>query len=77
MIATWVVLKVKRTSKSTTVIHQTTSETKARNYLLKHIKDEGERPIRAYKENDEFGKGETIITKDKNDQENFYTTGEV
>ena len=31
----------------------------------------------AWQENDEFGKGDSIMTKNKYDDKTFYTTGEV
>lgn len=75
-LGVWVVVK-KTKSNRTETIWQGKSQVGARKAMHNHIKESGEKPIKAWPENDEFGKGDSIITKNKYDDETFYTSGEV
>lgn len=75
-LGVWVVVK-KTKSGRTETMWQGKTQSGARKAMHKHIKESGERPIGAWQENDEFGKGDSIRTKNKYDDETFYTTGEV
>lgn len=76
LLGVWVVVKKSKLGRTET-IWQGKSEVAARKAMHKTIKDNGEKPVKAWRENDEFGRGESILTKNKYDDETFYTTGEV
>lgn len=76
LLLTWVVVKLNKVKRAET-IWQGKSERSARTAMHNHIKEAGEKPIKAWREDDEFGKGESIITKNKYDDETFYTTGDI
>lgn len=75
-IGVWIVVK-KMKSGRTEKVWQGKSQSGAKRAMHKHIKEAGEKPIKAWQEDDEFGKGESIITKNKYDDETFYTSGEI
>lgn len=75
-LGVWVVVK-KMKSGRTENIWQGKTQAGVRKAMHKHIKEAGEKPIGAWPENDEFGKGDSIRTTNKYDDETFYTSGEV
>ena len=75
VIGVWVVVKLRR-GNATTIWQGKTSHG-ANSALFKHINESGERIITHHSENDEFGKGQSVVTRDATQGETFYTTGKL
>ena len=73
LFAIWVLVKVR--ANRAEVMYQTPSERKLFNFFTSHLKNSDEIIKESKVENDEFGPGVSVITKDERGEKNFYTTG--